>query len=116
MSHVQELEFYQKRVDLRWRRKLEDIKRMNYIQSSIITNVSKYLKNRGVLVYSTCSIEKEENWGIVDNFLNSNVNFKLDRADKFVSSQYVDQNGCLSILPSSSGLDGVFAARLIKND
>lgn len=105
-----------KRVDLRWRRKLEDIEKMNYIQSSIITNVSKYLKNGGALVYSTCSIEKEENWEIVDNFLNSNDNFKLERADKFVSSKYVDQNGCLSIFPSSNGLDGVFAARLIKND
>ena len=105
-----------KRVDLRWRRKVEDIEKMNDIQSSIITNVSKYLKNKGTLVYSTCSIEKEENWGIVDNFLNSNANFKLDRADKFISSKYVDENGCLSIFPSSSGLDGVFAARLIKND
>ena len=104
-----------KRADLRWRKKPEDIKEMNSIQSSIITNVSKYLDNGGVLVYSTCSIEKEENWEIVDNFLNSNTDFKLDRADKFILSKYVDKNGCLSILPSSSGLDGVFAARLIKN-
>tara|TARA_B100000945_G_scaffold134400_1_gene107300 strand:- start:552 stop:1871 length:1320 start_codon:yes stop_codon:yes gene_type:complete len=105
-----------KRVDLRWRRKLEDINEMRQIQSSIISNVSKYLKNGGALVYSTCSIEEEENWEIVDNFLNSNANFKLDRADKFISSEYVDKNGCLSIFPSSDGLDGVFAARLIKND
>ena len=104
-----------KRADLRWRKKPEDIKEMNQIQSSIIQNVSKYLEDGGVLVYSTCSIEKEENWEIVDNFLNSNVNFKLDRADKFISNKYVDKNGCLSILPSSNGLDGVFAARLIKN-
>jgi len=79
-------------------------------------DVSQYLKNGGALVYSTCSIEEEENWEIVDNFLNSNANFKLDRADKFISSEYVDKNGCLSIFPSSDGLDGVFAARLIKND
>ena len=85
-------------------------------KSHHIQVVSKYLKNGGALVYSTCSIEEEENWEIVDNFLNSNANFKLDRADKFISSEYVDKNGCLSIFPSSDGLDGVFAARLIKND
>ena len=105
-----------KRVDLRWRRKPEDLKEMTLIQSSIINNVSKYIKDDGVLVYSSCSIEKEENWEIVYNFLNSNTDFKLDNADKFIPKKYVDKNGCLSILPSSNGLDGVFAARLIKND
>jgi 16S rRNA (cytosine967-C5)-methyltransferase len=105
-----------KRVDLRWRRKPDDLKEMTLMQSSIINNVSKYIKDDGVLVYSSCSIEKEENWEIVYNFLNSNTDFKLDNADKFISKKYVDKNGCLSILPSYNGLDGVFAARLIKND
>ena len=45
---------------------------------------------------------------------NPNTNFKLDSADKFISSKFVDSNGCLSIIPGSEGLDGVFAARLIK--
>ena len=68
-----------------------------------------------MLVYSTCSIEEEENWGIIDNFLNSNQDFKLDRADKFIPKEYVDKNGCLSIFPPTHNLDGIFAARLIKN-
>jgi len=103
-----------KRVDIKWRRKIEDISEMNKIQLSIMKNVSKYLNNKGVLVYSTCSIEKEENWGIVNNFLNFNDEFQLDRADKFVPTEYVDENGCLSIFPSYKDLDGIFAARLIK--
>ncbi len=105
-----------KRVDLKWRKKLKDIKEMNIIQRSILDNVSKYINKGGALVYSTCSIEKEENWELIENFLNSNTNFKLDSADKFISSKFVDSNGCLSILPSTQGLDGVFAARLIKDD
>ena len=103
-----------KRADLRWRRKPSDLKEMVQIQSSILANVAKYAKQSGVLLYSTCSIEEEENWQIIDNFLNSNSNFELDLAHKFVPKQFVDEKGCLSILPNSYGLDGIFAARLIK--
>jgi len=103
-----------KRVDIKWRRKKEDILEMSKLQSSIISNVSQYLNSGGVLVYSTCSIEKEENWEIVNNFLNSNNNFKLDIANNYVPNEYVDENGCLSIFPPTHALDGIFAARLIK--
>ena len=104
-----------KRIDIKWRRSIENISEMVKIQSSIINNISKYLDKKGVLVYSTCSIEEEENWGIIDNFLNSHQDFKLDRADKFIPKEYVDKNGCLSIFPPTHNLDGIFAARLIKN-
>ena len=100
-----------KRADLRWRRKSSDLKEMVQIQSSILTNVAKYVKQSGILLYSTCSIEEEENWQIIDNFLNSNSNFELDLAKKFVPKKFVDKNGCMSIFPDSNGLDGIFAAR-----
>ena len=87
---------------------------MIQIQSKILSNVSKYVKKSGVLVYSTCSIEEEENWQIINNFLNSNQNFKLNSAEKYIPKQFVDKNGCMSILPDLNGLDGIFASRLIK--
>ena len=43
-----------------------------------------------------------------------NDNFKLDIASKFIPDEYVDENGCLSIFPPIHDLDGIFAARLIK--
>ena len=103
-----------KKVDIKWRRKQKDILEMSNLQSKIINNVSQYLNSGGVLVYSTCSIEEEENWEIINNFLNSNNNFKLDIASKFIPDEYVDKNGCLSIFPPAHDLDGIFAARLIK--
>ena len=103
-----------KRIDIKWRRSMENIYEMINIQSKIIKNVSKYLDNEGILVYSTCSVEEEENWAIIDNFLNCNKNFRLDKADKFIPKEYVDNNGCLSIFPPIHNLDGIFAARLIK--
>ena len=103
-----------KRVDIKWRRKQTDILEMNKIQNKILNNVAQYLNSGGTLVYSTCSIEKEENWEIINNFLNSNDNFRLDIASKFIPDEYVDENGCLSIFPPIHDLDGIFAARLIK--
>ncbi len=103
-----------KRVDLKWRRKMSHLNEMVKIQTSIISNVSNYVNDYGVLVYSTCSIEEEENWQIIDNFLNSNNNFELDNAKKYIPEKFVDKNGCMSILPQSDGMDGIFAARLIK--
>ena len=103
-----------KRVDLRWRRKSSDLKEMIQIQASILANIAKYVKKSGVLVYSTCSIEQEENWQIIDNFLNSNDNFELERGEKYIPEQFIDKNGCMSILPDSNGFDGIFAARMIK--
>ena len=104
-----------RRVDLKWRRKPSDINKMTLIQKNILYNISKYLNVGGSIVYSTCSIEKEENWEIINNFLNSNNNFKLDRAEKYIPSRYVDKNGCLSIFPPRDKMDGIFAARLTKN-
>ena len=104
-----------KRVDLKWRRKLSDINEMALMQKNILSNTSEYLKVGGSIVYSTCSIEKEENWDIINNFLNSNNNFKLDRAEKYIPKRYVDKNGCLSIFPPKDNMDGIFAARLTKN-
>ena len=66
-----------RRPDIRWRRKKEDVSNFSKIQMDILNNISKYLKIRGKLVFSTCSIEPEENWGIIKNFLRSNSNFTL---------------------------------------
>ena len=101
-----------KRADLRWRRKPSDLKEMIQIQSSILANVAIYVKS-GPLVYSTCSIEEEENWQIIDNFLNSNNNFKLDLAiNLFLNNLLIKMVACQFY--NSDGLDGIFAARLIK--
>jgi len=104
-----------KRVDLKWRRKLSDINEMTLIQKNILSNTSQYLNVGGSIVYSTCSIEKEENWDIINDFLYLNNNFKLDRAEKYIPTRYVDINGCLSIFPPRDNMDGIFAARLTKN-
>ena len=79
-----------------------------------INNVSKYLKIGGCMIYSTCSLEKEENWNVVEKFLKLNLNFKLDKLNATVSSDWIDNKGCLSTLPHKHDVGGMFAAKLIR--
>ena len=61
-----------RKPDIKWQRKKEDIEEITKIQQKILENCSKYLKKGGVLIYSTCSILKEENENIINNFINKN--------------------------------------------
>jgi 16S rRNA (cytosine967-C5)-methyltransferase len=69
-----------------------------------------------VLVYSTCSIELEENFEVVKKFLENNSNFKLLNAAENVPMETVDGNGCISTFPHIHQLDGAFAAKLTRVD
>ena len=84
------------------------------IQRDILFNVADYIKKDGVLVYSTCSLEPEENWGVIDHFLQLNPNWQVESAEKYVPKEYVDQRGALYTFPPKHGIDGGFAVRLIK--
>lgn len=90
-----------RKPDIKWQRKLEDIEEITYIQEKILNNCSKYLKKGGVLVYSTCSILKQENEDVIFKFLNENNNFK------------VAENGILNIFPDEEK-DGFFICKLQK--
>ena len=68
-----------RKPDIKWKRKKEDIEKINAIQYKILENCSKYLKKGGSIVYSTCSILKEENIDVIQRFLNNNKKFKLEK-------------------------------------
>ena len=65
-----------RKPDIKWQRKEEDIEEITKLQEAILDTVSKYLKPGGELVYSTCSILKEENQEVIEKFLKNNQNFK----------------------------------------
>lgn len=68
-----------RKPDIKWQRKKEDIDKIKKVQYQILNNCSKYLKKGGELVYSTCSIIREENIAIVEEFLKQNLNFQLQK-------------------------------------
>lgn len=103
-----------KRVDLRWKRTLNQVKKITGLQFNLLMNAAKLLKSGGVLVYCTCTIEPEENENMVEHFLSENKNFAIDSAGKYVSSKVVNSSGFIHTYPHRHGIDGSFAVRLIK--
>jgi len=102
--------------DLKWRRGEGDIKRLSELQFSILKNLSVYVKEGGVLIYSTCTIFHEENEDVVEKFLEGHPEFQLDRMDKVLPEKYHTfiQNRYFKTFPPKDEMDGFFVARMIK--
>ena len=103
-----------KKPDIKWKRDLLDIRNMTEIQYNLLCKASTLVKKGGVLVYSTCSIEPEENCEIVDKFLNEHPNYVFEKATEKFPKEIVDEKGCIQTFPHLHQMDGAFAAKLIK--
>ena len=100
-----------RRADMRWNRKPEDLEKLIDIQKMILENASKYIKHGGTIVYSTCSIEYEENQGIIDSFLQNHPKFIVESAIDFVPEKYC-MGDAVQIFPHSHNICGSYAIRL----
>jgi len=105
-----------RRPDIKWRIKNKDIKSMAILQESILDNISKFLAPGGKIVYSTCSLEPEENMNVVNNFLFKNQGFTILPSNAFLPSSWVNSDGFLMTMPYKTKTDAIFAAVLIKED
>jgi len=104
-----------RKPDIRWRRKPEDISDMATLQMKLLKHMSQYLNDGGTLVYGTCSMEPEENWNVVEQFLKLNADFKLMTQPSQVMPDWINEMGCLSTFPHIHGVDGLFAARITRS-
>jgi len=103
-----------RRVDLRWGKKDEDIPRLAQLQLQLLMTGANVLKPGGVLVYSTCTIEDQENEEVVASLLFQRDDLRLESATSFVPAETVTEKGFVRTFPHRDGLDGTFAARLRK--
>ncbi|WP_455485304.1 16S rRNA (cytosine(967)-C(5))-methyltransferase RsmB [Gemella sp.] len=90
---------------------VEEISKLQY---QILDNSKKYVKNNGILMYSTCTIDKRENIENINKFLNENKDFKLESINLNNSIVRTSENGVLEILPDEYSCDGFFIAKLKK--
>ncbi len=95
-----------KKPEIRYKN-IDDIKKLPTIQKDVLEGSSKYVRDGGVLVYSTCTVNPDENEHVVESFLMAHDEFKLDENDYL-------KGGMRTFLPHKDGCDGFFAARMVK--
>src|SRR5271170_3030402 len=101
--------------EIKWRLKPSDPPRMAATQSRMLENAAALVRRRGAIVYSVCSIAPEEGEGVVDAFLAKHHDFEIDRsAATGELKDVIDPRGFMKTRPDVGGLDGFFAARLIR--
>ena len=97
---------YRKKPDIKWNKGIDDLKELGVIQLEILNKAKEYVREKGLLLYSTCSLSKIENEDVIENFLKENENFKIKKLrDKDV----------LKLFPSVDGSDGFSICLLEKN-
>ena len=104
-----------KKPEIKWNKKRKDLKDLVFVQRDIMDNGWEYLKKDGIMIYSTCTLNKEENEENIEWFLNKHkdaeiVKVFIGNGDNF---KY-DNLGTLTILPNEY-MDGFFVAKIKKN-
>lgn len=106
---------FRRHPDARWRLEPSDLAVMAALQASILRAAAKVVKPGGLLIYSTCSLEPEENDAQVEDFLARNPEWTLEPPPQgTVPAETIDL-GFLRVLPQVHGSDGAFAARLRRS-
>ena len=104
-----------RRADARWKRQPGDTASLVAIQTKIMTNSWKSVKPGGLMVYATCTLEPEENWGVVDSALEHLEHAQIEPVKDEILKPYIDDRGAFSTLPWLHKMDGMFAVKIRKH-
>ena len=105
---------FRRHPDARWRLRHSDLALLSASQAELLRATADVVKPGGLLVYSTCSLEPEENDDQVDAFLGQHPSWTLEPPPAGSVPDEVLDRGRLRVLPQRHGTDGSFAARLRK--
>jgi len=97
----------------------EDIERLARLQRRLLSQTVRFLKPGGRLLYTTCTISKEENDGVVEAFLRENRGMVLEDLEDVGprwARDLIDSNGFFRTLPHVNGMEGFFGALFRKRD
>lgn len=97
----------------------EKLSSLSALQWDIISTCSRYVKPGGILVYSTCTINYDENEKIINRFLNEFPDFVLDDFSDEVPDYFkkrIEEAGMIRLTPGRDGLDGFFIARMRRKN
>ena len=102
---------FRRHPDARWRLKVSDLAVMGAMQRSIIRAAASVVRPGGLMIYSTCSLEPEENDAQVESFLAEYPEWVLEPPPDGAVPAAVLDAGRLRVLPQRHATDGAFAAR-----
>jgi 16S rRNA (cytosine967-C5)-methyltransferase len=104
-----------KRADLRWKRTEKDLEDLVKLQEELLDEAANMITKGGRLVYSTCSLEPEENWEQIEKFLDKYDNFELDDLNGYLPEEVLIENGkAYQTYPHKHACDGHFGVRLVR--
>lgn len=104
-----------RKPDMKLKKTADNFDELNKLQQQMLSKAAEYVKPKGVLVYSTCTINKSENIKVIESFLKNREDFYMDDISKLLPEN-LDSNtktkGYVEIFPNIHGIDGFFIARL----
>lgn len=104
-----------KRADLRWKRTEKDLEDLIKLQEELLDEAANMITKGGRLVYSTCSLEPEENWDQIEKFLDKYDNFELDDLSDYLPEEVLIEDGkAYQSYPHKHACDGHFGVRLVR--
>ena len=101
-----------KRADLRWQRAAESLDALTTLQDELLDASARLVRPGGLLVYSTCTMEPDENQARIEAFLAGHAGFQVESAEGFVPAAMVTPEGYYATIPHRHGIDGAFGVRL----
>lgn len=104
----------QKKLDMRWHRTPEQLTELPALQLRLLDAAARAVRPGGILVYSTCTLNREENEGVVRLFMKKNGQFQLEDSAKHLP--FPAEGPMVTLLPFRDGTDGFFMARLRKEN
>ena len=99
-----------KKPDIRYKNPAE-MATLPELQLQILKNQARYVKSGGILIYSTCTLVRAENEGVVEAFLKENDNYTLEPLPLPINFPR-NESGMLALVPGEYDTDGFFIARL----
>ncbi|HEX21392.1 MAG TPA: 16S rRNA (cytosine(967)-C(5))-methyltransferase RsmB, partial [Actinobacteria bacterium] len=104
-----------RRPDLRWQRREQDIGTLALIQDKLLNQAVSYIKNNGLIIYSVCTNTREETSDVIDKFIKSHRNFKIEKLSEISKKLGLsEKNQFIQTQTYIQGLDGMFVAALRK--
>jgi 16S rRNA (cytosine967-C5)-methyltransferase len=103
--------------DIRWQKKPENIKELTKLQLGILTNAATWVKEGGVLVYATCTLNPRENEAIINSFLQHHPDWQIVTIPHNLSQDFgLTSEGMIKIYPHRQQMDGFFMVKLTKKN